>query len=279
MLLGTVTALSAAAGTAICLYFCALYGMGYLWVLPVGFVATFLTLALMVFLVLWVSCLLVDLEKPQEKESKYYRFLVRMMMPAAMSILQVRAHTEGLEKTPKTGRFLLVCNHLNNADPLVLLRYFPKKQLAFISKREASSMFLVGKLMHKIMCQPVNRENDREALKTIIKCVELLRDDQQSIGVFPEGYIRGDNLMHPFRHGVFKIAQKTGVPIVVCTLRETQNIFKNAARLKTTDVTLHLVDVVQPEQYAGMKATEISNMVYEMMAADLGPDRVWQPEN
>ena len=279
MLIGTVTALSALVGTVFCLYFCALYGLGYLWVLPVGFAATFLALALLVFLVLWVSCLLVDLKKPQEKESKYYRFLVRIMMPAALSILQVRMHTEGLEKIPQKGRFLLVCNHLCNVDPLILLRYFPKNQLSFISKRENSSMFLVGKLMHKIMCQPINRENDREALKTILKCVELLNKDMHSIGVFPEGYIRGDNLMHPFRYGVFKIAQKTGVPIVVCTLRDTQDVFKNAARLKTTDVTLHLVDVVTPERYAGMRATEIGSMVYKMMAADLGPDRVWQQPN
>ncbi len=279
MLIGTVVTLSALVGTALCLYFCALYGLGFLWVLPVGFAAAFLALALVVFLVLWVSCLLVDLKKPQEKESKYYRFLVRVMMPAALSILQIRMHTKGLEKLPKKGRFLLVCNHLCNADPLILLRYFPKSQLAFISKRENSSMFLVGKLMHKIMCQPVNRENDREALKTILKCVELLDKDMHSIGVFPEGYIRGDNLMHPFRHGVFKIAQKTGVPIVVCTLRDTQDVFKNAVRLKRTDVELHLVDVITPEQYAGMRSTQIGNMVYEMMAADLGPERVWQPDN
>lgn len=279
MLIGTVTALSALVGTALCVSSCAVHGLGYLWVLPVGFAAAFLALALVVFLVLWVSCALVDLQKPQEKESKYYRFLVRMMMPAAMSILQVRMTTKGLEKAPKQGRFLLVCNHLHLVDPLVLLRYFPKNQLTFISKQENSSMFLVGKLMHKIMCQLVNRENDREALKTILKCVELINEDRHCVGVFPEGYIHGDNLMHPFRHGVFKIAQKTGVPIVVCTMRGTQDAFRNAMRLKPTDVELRVVDVIQPEQYAGMRATQIGNMAYEMMAADLGPDRVWQPDN
>ena len=72
MLIGIVTALSALTGTALCLYLCALYGLGFIWVLPVGFVAAFLAQALIVFLVLWVSCLVVDQSKPQEKESKYY---------------------------------------------------------------------------------------------------------------------------------------------------------------------------------------------------------------
>ena len=278
MLIGIIVTLSALVGAGLCLMQCAVYGLGYLWVLPVAFAATFLALALTVFLVLWISCLFVRLDRQQEKESKYYRFLVRMLMPAALSILQVRMHTQGLEKTPKQGKFLLVCNHLSLVDPLVLLRYFPKNNLAFISKRENSSMFLVGKLMHKIMCLPINRENDREALKTILKCVELIRADMVSIGVFPEGYIRGDNLLHPFRNGVFKIAQKTGVPIVICTLRNPQHVFKNAARLKTTDVHLHLVDVIAPESYAGMNATAIGNMVYEKMAADLGPELTWQPQ-
>ena len=279
MLIGTIVTISALVGTALCLWQCALYGLGFIWVLPVAFAATFLVLALIVFLVLWISCLVVKLDRQQEKENKYYRFLVRMMMPAAMSILQVRMTVRGLEKTPTQGRFLLVCNHLHLVDPLILLRHFPKNQLTFISKQENSSMFLVGKLMHKIMCQLVNRENDREALKTILKCVELIREDQHSIGVFPEGYIHGDNLMHPFRNGVFKIAQKTGVPIVVCTMRDTQDVFKNALRLKPTEVELRVVDVIQPERYAGMRATQIGNMVYEMMAADLGPERVWQQPN
>ena len=39
------------------------------------------------------------------------------------------------------------------------------------------------------MGQMLNRENDREALKTIVTCIRLLKDDEVSIGVFPEGGI------------------------------------------------------------------------------------------
>ena len=191
-----------------------------------------------------------------------------------MTILLMRVHTEGLEKTPKSGRFFLVCNHINDLDPVTLMAYFSQCQLAFITKRENMSMFLVGKLMHKILCQPINRENDREALKTILKCIQLLKDDMVSIAAFPEGYTSVDGKLHHFRHGIFKIAQKTKVPIVVCTVQNTNKPFKNVLKLKATDVHLHLLKVIQPEEYADMNTVQLGEYVHGLMAEDLGPDLV-----
>ena len=167
---------------------------------------------------------------------------------------------------------MLVCNHLNDLDPVTLLHFFRDSQLAFISKRENSTMFLVGKLMHKLLCQLINRENDREALKTILKCVQILKEDKASIAVFPEGYTSRDHKFHKFRSGVFKIAQKAKVPIVVCTITDTYKVFHNALRLKPTDVHLHLVAVIQPEEYAGVTTVELGERIHAMMAEDLGPD-------
>lgn len=250
----------------------------WLWLLPVSYVGIFLLLAGVVFLTIWVSAQLVDTAKPQEKDSKYYRFLINLVAEAAIPILSVKMEVRGLEKTPKSGRFMLVCNHLSLMDPVLLLHYFKKSQITFISKQENQDMFLVGKIMHKIQCQLMNRENDREALKTILKCVEILKEDKASLAVFPEGYIKPDHKLHHFRNGVFKIAQKTKVPIVVCTLRGAQDVFRNGLRLKPTHITLHLVDVIQPESYAGMSTIDLGNLIYEKMARDLGPENISNEE-
>ena len=251
-------------------------GFAWLWLLPVGFVGSLVVMAAVVFLNLWISCALVDTEKPQEKDSPYYRRLTYFMIEVARWLLRMRVHTEGLEKTPKDGRFLLVCNHINDMDPLLLLNQFPKSQLAFISKRENDQKPFIGELMHKTMCQLINRENDREALKTIINCIRLIKEDEVSIAVFPEGYTSMDGLLHPFRSGVFKIAQKANVPVVVCTVRNTNQVFRNAKKLKPTDVYLHLLAVIPPEEFANITAVELGNRVRAMMAADLGPDLVLQ---
>lgn len=246
----------------------------WLWLLPVSFAGSLVVLLLLFFLLVWVSCLFVDMDKPQKKDSPYYRWLTCTAAQLVLWILRMRVHTRGLAQFPKQGRFLLVCNHINDLDPVTLLAYFGRSQLAFISKRENTTMFLVGKVMHKIMCQLINRENDREALKTIITCIRLIQEDQVSVGVFPEGYTSMDGLLHPFRSGVLKIAQKANVPIVVCTLQNTNKVFSNALHLKPTDIHLHLLTVLQPEEFAGMTAVELGNRIHAMMAEDLGPDLV-----
>lgn len=246
----------------------------WIWLLPVGYVGGFLAALILFLAVVLVSGLLVDRDKPQEKDSKYHRFLIARCAEFAKLLLSVKVHSRGMEKLPKKGRFLLVCNHLAEVDPLLLMGYFHKTGLTFVSKQENRDRFMIGQYMHKIRCPLMNRENDREALKTILHCIDMIKEGTASIGVFPEGYIRPDRKLHKFRSGVFKIAQRTNVPIVVCTLQNTQYIRFNYKKLKKTHVQLHLVDVISPEQYAGMSTVELGNMVYEIMARDLGPENI-----
>ena len=275
MVFGIVAVIAAILSAVICVGTDAFQSLAWLWLLPVGWLGSFLGIVLLVFLMVLVMCAFVDLDKEERKGNRFYRMMLYVIADAAHTALQVRVHTQGLEKIPTDGRVLLVCNHLDNVDPVIIMHQVKKKQtLAFIAKREVASMFVVGKFMHKILCQRVNRENDREALKTILKCIEIIKEDKASIAVFPEGGIRGGNVLHPFRHGVFKIALRTQVPIVVCTLWGTQNVFHNGLRLKATDVDFHVVGVVQPEEIKGKTAVEVGHLVHGMMAKDLGPDRV-----
>ncbi len=276
MVLKLFAAVSAVAAAAVCVLTDAFESLTWLWLLPVSFIGGFLTLALLTFLVLLVSCAMVDPDKQEEEDSKYYRTLVNICADVVLTFARIHVETKGLEKTPKDGRFLLVCNHLHEADPVVLMHFFRKSQLAFVSKRENRNMFLVGKLMPKILCPLINRENDREALKTILRCISLLKEDKVSIGIFPEGYIHPDRKLWPFRPGVFKIAQKAKVPIVVCTIRNTQHVVKNFLKGKPSCVQLHLLEVIPAEALQGRTTVEIAQQVYTMMAQDLGPENVHQ---
>ena len=279
MVIGVVAVLSAIVSALICGLCGGFADLSWLWLLPVGWLGCFLGVILLVFLLVLFLCALVDLDKEQENDNGFYRQLIYLIADAAHTVLQVRVRTEGLEKVPTDGRVLLVCNHLNNSDPVIIYHQLKKKQkLAFIAKREAGSMFVVGKMMHKMLCQRINRENDREALKTILNCIRIIKEDKASIAVFPEGGIKGGNVLHPFRSGVFKIALRTKVPVVVCTLWGTQDVFTNGLRLKPTKVDFHVLGVVQPDVYKDMTAVELGHLVHGMMAADLGPERVLKEE-
>ena len=237
-------------------------------------VGSFVIFALIAVAFLWICCARVDFDTPQTEDSPFYRKLAAVYVEALIQSLQVRVHTEGLEKTPKEGRFLLVCNHLFIADPGILLHYFKDSQLAFITKKENQALPFVGPIMHKILCQPLDRENDRQALRSIINCINIIKQDKASIAVFPEGGTSKDGKLHHFRHGAFKIALKSKVPIVVCTIQGTRNILKNGLRLKPTDVRLHLVEVIGPEEYGAMTTVALGERIYQDMLDDLGADFV-----
>jgi 1-acyl-sn-glycerol-3-phosphate acyltransferase len=247
----------------------------WLWVYPLLTVGFILIGALIGYVYLLIMCKAVKLDVEQERDDPRYRRMVELYLDSVLPVVRVGVKTKGLNKVPKDGRFLLVCNHCNDADPLVILRELSGHQLAFISKKENREMFIIGPLMHKLMCQMIDRENDREALKTILKCIRLLKEDQVSIAVFPEGRISmPDRKLHRFRAGVFKIAQKAEVPIVVCTLKNTRELISNVKHLRPTNVELTVVDVLEPEQFKGVPTSELAEQIYQMMAQDLGPENV-----
>ena len=273
MLLGGITLVSVIAAVLIGI---GAEGLNWLWMIPVLSLGFTLLGVLLAFLFLLFLASIVDLKKEQQDDSKLYRKTVELYLQSALPPLRWHIKTTGMEKVPESGRFLLVCNHVSLADPVVLLRVFTGKQLAFISKKENQSMFLVGKVMHKMLCQPIDRENDKAALKTIIRCIQILREDKASVAVFPEGYIHEDKKLHHFRSGVFKIAKKTEVPIVVCTMKNTKDAISNLLHHRHTNIEVSVLATIQPEEYKDITTVDLGERIYQMMAEDLGPENVSQ---
>ena len=269
MLLGAFAALSLVIGLIV-------YAVsGAAWLLPVTAIGCLLALLLATFLFLLYLCKRVDQSVPQEDDDPLYRKTAELIIESVLPVLKIRVKKNGLEKMPAEGRFMLVCNHCSLFDPIGLLYCLPKFQLAFVSKKENSTMFVIGPMMHKILCQLINRENDREALKTILRCIQILKEDKASVAVFPEGGIlSNDGKLHHFRPGVFKIAQKANVPIVVCTLKNTLNVIPNLLKWKRSDVELNVLTVIPPEEIKGVSTVEIAERCYQVMAESLGPDLI-----
>ena len=274
MLLGGILILSAAASLWISGLLGGYESLGWLWQIPVVFAGSFLALCAAVFGALVLMCAFIDPDKPRDKDTPWFRRFVMEAVYAVITVLPVKVRTQGKEKIPTKGRFLLVSNHIDNIDPAIFFYCFPRSQLAFVGKKETSEMFLVNKVMPKLLCPTIDRENDREALKTILRCISLLKTDTVSVAIFPEGRINRYRKLAHFRPGVFKIAQKANVPIVVCTLRGSNQVIPNLLKLRPSTVDMHLLDVVHPEQLQGKTTVEIAEEIYAMMAADLGPEHV-----
>ena len=215
------------------------------WQVPVFFLGSFLALVVLFLLVVLVSCRI------------------------ALTLGGVHVNVTGLEQVPREGRFLLVSNHRFAFDPIVFYAVMPWADLAFLSKKENFSIFIVAQIMREVLCLPVDRNNDRESLKSILKAIQFIRDDKASIAVFPEG---GTNKtaapLLPYRNGAFKIAQKANVPIVVCSLVNSRAILHNMFR-KHTEVWLDVLDVVPAEELAGKTTIEVGERVHAVMEAGI----------
>jgi len=278
MLFGLVCALSFLAAVLLCVGVGAFDTFAFLWLVPVGFVGTFLVLTAMGFGIFLLVCKGIDPEKQYEKDDPAFRRTVLEIIDFLFKTLPIRVRQKGFENAPEGGRFLLVCNHLDNIDPAFLLHCFRKHPIAFVAKKEAKSMFLVNKVMPKLLCPYINRENDREALKTILHCISMLKNDTVSVGIFPEGGINKHRKLAHFRPGVFKIAQKANVPIVVCTMTGTNHALGKVLKLKRATVDVHLLEVLPPEFIADKTTVEVAEYVYGLMAKDLGSGNVLTPE-
>lgn len=273
MLLRFVILLSLVLSTVIGLPLGIFESYTWLWAVPlmaIGFTVLFLLIG---FLYVLLLCKRVDMDQEQDGEDPHYRKVAELIVESGLPLVRMRVKATGVNKVPQ-GRFVLVCNHVHDLDPAPLLYALPGRQLAFVAKQEVRDMFIIGPMLHKLQGQFINRENDREALKTILHCIQLLKEDKASIAVFPEGGIHDDRKFHHFRPGVFKIAQKAKVPIVVCTLKNTRYAGYNITHLKPTDVELNVLTVIAPEELEHVTTTEIADRVYHIMAEDLGPENV-----
>ena len=106
------------------------------WLVPVLFIGFFLGFIILHLAVFAVSALIVNPNTESEKGNKYYRLLVKYTLPMVFKLARVEIRVTGEDKIPENKRLMLVCNHINDVDPAVILSSFPDLELGFIAKKE-----------------------------------------------------------------------------------------------------------------------------------------------
>lgn len=214
-----------------------------------------LALLLIYLLFIGLCCLFVDPEKEYGKNSPFYRFLLDSATAMAMKLLRIRIHVNGVEKIPKDTKVLFVGNHRSNFDPIVTWYALKKWKIAFVSKPSNFQIPFFGRIIRKCCFMPIDRENPRKAIVTINKAAKLLKKQEVSIGIYPEGTRSKNCELLPFHNGVFKIAQKAQCPVVVVAVRGTEQIHRRTP-LHRTDVYLDVLEVL-PEDWVKLTKTDI----------------------
>ena len=237
-----------------------------------------LALLILYVLFLGVCALLVSPDKTYEKNSPFYRFLLESATAVAIKLLRIRVHISGIEKIPKDEKVLFVCNHRSNYDPLITWCALNKWKIAFVSKPENFKVPFFGRIIRKCCFLPIDRENPRKAIVTINKAAKLLKKQEVSVGIYPEGTRSKNCRLLPFHNGVFKIAQKAEVPIVVLSITGTEKIFKRTP-FQHTDVYLDVLELFPSENIKELKTEMIGMMVRHLiMTKTEKRDAIWQKD-
>jgi len=230
--------------------------------------ATAAALALIYILLLFISGLFVEETHEYTKDSPYFRFLLNSGAWCATFFAGVKIRLVGEEKLPQ-GRFLIVGNHHSNFDPIVTWRALRKYNISYISKQGNFKIPFYGKIIRRCCCMEIDKQSPRHSMETLEQAAELIESGEVSVGVYPEGTRSHDGQLLPFHNGVFKIAQRANVPIVVICSQGTEMVHRNFP-LKRTEVTLTVTDVIPAEYVTAHKTAEIGDRVRESLNACLG---------
>ncbi len=232
-------------------------------------ICCFAGLLLAFYFVVWLISLTVDMKKPAPADDHpVCRAIVVYVIAQLCRFARLRIHYMGDEKLP-AGRFLAVSNHRSAYDPISTVWALRKRPTAIITKPENHRIPIAGPMIYQANFLPIDRSDPREAMKTINAAAELLKNDVVSVGIYPEGTRNKtpEEGLLPFHNGVFKIAQKAGVPLAVMTVRGTEDIGRNFP-WRRTEVYLHVCEVIGPGELKGSTAA-VSERVREIMERDL----------
>lgn len=174
----------------------------------------------------------------KELSDRHCMRIVQWGFGCMLSISGVDVTVIGEENIPD-GAVLFVGNHRSFFD-IPLTHVHCKSLTGFISKKEMYKFPVLRDWMKRIYCLFLDRDNPREGLKTILQAIEYVKQGI-SVFIFPEGTRnKGEELtVLPFHAGSFKIAEKSGCPIIPVSLNNTSAIFEDHfPRIKKTHVVL-----------------------------------------
>lgn len=229
------------------------------------FVSGLVGSTLLLFLFLFLAGLFFS--KKRDYVARPSRFATKVLAEVIVFIhivCNVKVKVLGKKKLPTRQKFLLVCNHRSNFDPMILVHKIVPYGTQFISKPSNFKIPFAGPFMRASGYLAINREDKEQSFEVLKKCVTLLKNKKSSIGVFPEGTRQQKEIIAPFHEGVFNIAIHAQVPLVICAMSGQEEI-RHRAPFRRTHVLLNVIGVIPADEVAGYTAKALSDLTWSLM--------------
>lgn len=157
-------------------------------------------------------------------KSKFYNGMVKTLAPVVRVLFRIHHH--GLENEPdeSEGPYIVICNHISNADPVFLCAGELKQQPHYMAKKELFKVPLVNKLVAALGAYPVDRGGaDVSAIKNTIKMLK----EGKCVGIFPQGHRQMGITPREadLKNGAAMIAVRAEATVLPCYVRTKKNRF------------------------------------------------------
>ena len=241
------------------------------WLIPISigfFLAYLIGLVILTFVYLFISSLLLPKESPPPKKSRFAYANVKSFCKATIQVSRMRLNVSGLEKIPDEP-FLYIANHRSNLDPFLTIALLAPRDISFATKEGNMKRPIVGPYIRRAGFLVIDRENPRNALKTIRTAADLINRDHIAFGIYPEGTRNTtDEPLLPFHEGVFMTAQKANVPVVVAATKNTEQVAKRFP-FRSTKVSFSVLHVYSAEEVKSRRQADLSNEAYSIILKHL----------
>ncbi|NLY90168.1 MAG: 1-acyl-sn-glycerol-3-phosphate acyltransferase [Firmicutes bacterium] len=132
-----------------------------------------------------------------------------------------RFEVSGAAHLPAEGPVIVVSNHANLIDPIVVGCSLRQRQVCFMAKEELFRIPLLRGLIRRLGAFPVKRgKGDRGAFRAAFSVLSA----GKVLGMFPEGTRHKDGKIHPLRPGAALLAAESGAAILPVVITGTNRV-------------------------------------------------------
>ena len=236
-----------------------LTGLSY-WFIPLWLVIGIISSALFVTLSLGFLYPFAAKSKVTNRFKHYY---VREMSRLVLHVLFRVRITEVINKEyiPKDTNYVVFPNHKTSYDAFIISSVF-KRPMGYAAKDSLYNTPIFGGWLRHVGSLKINRENDRETLKEIVKGIKYI-EKGLCMTVFPEGTRTSKEIskMMPGRPGSYRIATKANVPIIPVALVGNSNVGKT--KKIGVDIKVVIGKPLYPSDYESLTTLEIADYVVD----------------
>lgn len=202
------------------------------------FLIIYFLIGIPVFLIIWIIG-----KFDMDKRIRFAQWCVRRAFRCILFLSGTKMEVKGLDKIEKDKTYVFVGDHRSYFDVVIAYALVPCR-LGFVAKKEMKKIPFLSWWMYFVNCLFLDRDNIKEGLKTILAAIAKAKEGI-SIFIFPEGTRARTEEMLPFHDGSFKIAQKSGCPVVPVAFVNTASIYENHRPwIKAAKVTIEFGDPI-----------------------------------